>query len=642
MSSIADIYRKIETIQDVSVDRAMAAALPTSDPVDRVRMVLLLLKRNRPDGVIGLILHYHLLVPQLQRIIEQQAAHLFRPLREAAGRADSIGAANAIRIIQASASTRLAYLVCEKLRHVPNQLHELAAQCLLDMARAAQTDRGATRRPRIDAESSVFLQSAIAEAVGAFGRHGRLEVLVAMAAMLSRPMSASLAHLGHAKHPAVDAMKQLLVRPEQIEVRQSLLGLLCVSTLKEAVLDGLHYTSRTATLGQALTSAHLLLLAPIRLALGHVTAAEMLWPKVAEFKHWPASQSRGLAAWATTLSTDRLAKVHRLSMLRDSPDTTTRLFGLKRLLELGADGPQDPILGVIASYCNDSEPRIIRIAVGQLIRFKYPRLPKLLASLVQSKHEQVRRVASRRLAPVGFDRLWQGWPRLNRVRRTEAGRALLKINPNFHQMLADKLLVQDRATRLRALSMICNLNQGSFFTAALAQLTEHDDGHIASAAVKALGSSEGEVASYAIEQALQHEDERVRSNAVEALAVIGAAEHIDQLTEIAEAGENRAKATAIGALMDLRPTEALLGLRDMLEDDRSEHRISALWLIQELGVLEVARQVAEMSIADADPQVKEQADRVIKALISSVEPTKVQTSVATEAQTGMSRREDSS
>ena len=116
MPGIVEIYRQIETIQDVAVDRAMAAALPTADPDGLGRMVHLLLERNRPDGVIGLILHYHLLAPPLQRIIEHQAAHLFRPLREAAGRADSTGPANAIRIIQASATTRLAYLVCEKLR----------------------------------------------------------------------------------------------------------------------------------------------------------------------------------------------------------------------------------------------------------------------------------------------------------------------------------------------------------------------------------------------------------------------------------------------------------------------------------------------------------------------------------------------
>ena len=483
------------------------------------------------------------------------------------------------------------------------------------MARAAQTDRGGAWRPRIDAESATFLQSAIADAVGTFGRHGRREVLVAMSAMLPRAMTGSLAHLAHAEHPAVDAMKQLLTKPQQLEVRQSLLALLCVSTLKEAALDGLRYASRTSLLGQVLTSTHLLLLAPARRALARLTAAEMLWPKVSEFNKWPASQSRGLAAWATALSTDRLAKIHRLSVLRDSPDTATRLFGLKRLLELGADGPQDPVLGVIAAYCDDPDPSVIRIAIGQLMRLKYPQLPKLLATLIQSKHEQVRRFACRRLAPVGFVRLWAG---LATSESGAAGRSWTgssQDRPEFPSDVGRQAPAPGPRDTLAGTIHDRRAEPGFFlYRGAGTTGPETDDGHVASAAVKALGSAEGQAASSSIEQALQHEDERVRSNAIEALVSLGVAERVEQLAEIAGADENRPKATAIGALMDLRPAEALQVLQEMLEDNRSEHRVSALWLIQELGVLEVARQVAEMSIGDADPLVKQRADRVIQGL----------------------------
>jgi len=76
---------------------------------------------------------------------------------------------------------------------------------------------------------------------------------------------------------------------------------------------------------------------------------------------------------------------------------------------------------------------------------------------------------------------------------------------------------------------------------------------------------------------------------------------------------------AIKALLELRAKDALPSLTRMLGDNRSEHRISALWLIDELGILQLARLVAEISLNDSDDKVKQRASRVIQHLIEDLD-----------------------
>ena len=81
MPDLATFYRRIESLEDPSVDRAMAAALPTAEHGAQRLLVPALLRRNRTEGTTGLILNYHLLPDDLQQAIDLQAADLFGPLR---------------------------------------------------------------------------------------------------------------------------------------------------------------------------------------------------------------------------------------------------------------------------------------------------------------------------------------------------------------------------------------------------------------------------------------------------------------------------------------------------------------------------------------------------------------------------------
>ena len=227
-------------------------------------------------------------------------------------------------------------------------------------------------------------------------------------------------------------------------------------------------------------------------------------------------------------------------------------------------------------------------------------------------------LAAAELAPLGFERLWSAWPALSAAQQLAAGRALIKLDPNLPRHIGARLNQEDHDTRMRALAIIRRLRQGRFFVQTLEALIEDPDVRVASAAVQALGNGGCGSAVDTLHAALGHTDSRVRANAVEALHELRSSEHLPELLRMARQDENRPRANAIGALLESHADEAAHLLRDMLADQRPDQRVSALWLIDHLEIVQVARQVAEMSISDPDPSVRRRARRVIQHLIGSL------------------------
>ncbi len=296
----------------------------------------------------------------------------------------------------------------------------------------------------------------------------------------------------------------------------------------------------------------------------------------------------------------------------------TRFSALRQLILLdNAPDAQVSPRTIIATFLDDPHPAIATVALRHLLKVAWDGLPRTLARLVNSPHLAVRRLASQRLAPLAFARLWDAWPRMDHDRQLVAGRAMLKIDPDFIAHLADKLALPRRPERLRAITIIHTLNQAPLFESALLALATGPDEVVAATAISALGGLTTDAALSSIEAALTHTDARVRANAVEALAQAQSARHITQLMSMARSDVGRPRANAIKALLAMRAGEALSALTTMLDDHQPDQRISALWLVETLGLLDVARQVAEMSLTDPEPRVKARADRVITRLLAA-------------------------
>lgn len=624
MKPIQLIYQELRYQHDPSVDGALAAALSTADEASLRFLALTILERKQPQGTVGLIHNYHLLPEDIQAQIIAISGDLYRPLREAATSKNNQGPINAIQIIALSKRPRLTYLVAERLIHGPAVLRGAASACLLQLAQWSATDTPNDIPPRIDSESASYLLKSIDDAIGAFGTHFQQPVLQAMAAVSPRYLPGAMRNFADWHHPVVEPVRKLLERPEDAATRRLLLILGRLPTLMNAALMGIHSSVQANKLGEVLESAHMLLIASMQRNILRLSDPDRFWPQPQQIMQMPPHQSRALARWVMALPLEPAERVVRLSMLNRSGDPGTRLAALRQLLVLGRD-PQAEIQGVNAAICgytNDTDAAIARIALRHLICCKWKDLAQLLLRLVNNGQPQVQKLASQYLSSVGFDRLWNAWPRLETKQQLAAGRAMIKIDPQFHKHVGDKLCFVDRPTRLRALAIIHVLNQGPTFEKALITLARDKDEVVASAAVRALGTTPSPVVIETLQASLEHNDSRVRANAVEALQETTSTDHIEQIIEMARNDEPRPRANAINALMELRSAEAMSSLAGMLAHQDSEFRTSALWLVDHMGLIAVARQVAEMSLDDPSDKVRTQAQVVVQRLIEQMSSTK--------------------
>ncbi len=620
---IDQLYEHLETIRDVSVDRALAAALPTADAAALTRIARLLLTRGEPAGTIGLVLHFHRLPRALQQEVVAHVPALYRPLREAAGRTRGEGPANVVEIVHRAADAHLTYLVADQLRHNDEPLRRRASACLLELAYRAATSDDPDVLPSFDATAAGYIASALDEAVRAYARHKQEPVLLAAMAMLPRPVPGLATLLERdRRHPAVRAAAKLIERAEHWPAVRAAVALIHLDPLRPACCTGLRRAAAAGQAGSALAHHHLLCIGAVAHAVARIDRPQSLLPRPEQLPHLPPHEARGLGAWLSSLGFEPGERIAQLAGLATLPDAAARLFALRRLMQLADDAGAASVAAAhdaIADACDDAALPTARLALRYLIARRYAGLSRLLARLLNSPHPTLRRIAADQLAPLGFARLWELWPKLEASRRLAAAQALIKIDPNFHRQLAEKLRVDDRRARLRALSMIHGLNQGPFFEAALVELAASDDEVVASAAVRALGSAEGPAAVESLEAALEHPDARVRANAVEALSQVRSTRHVQKLVHMAQADDaGRPRANAIDALMQMRTSDAIQGLARMLADPRATHRASALWLVQHAQMLTLARYVAEMSLNDPDADIRGRAKRVIGDMIEQL------------------------
>jgi len=349
--------------------------------------------------------------------------------------------------------------------------------------------------------------------------------------------------------------------------------------------------------------------------LRHVHRVEHLAPRGSELAALDRESHQRLPRWVGALSMPRSDLCEALAAVAASPDRMARLLALRELIALNDEQADEQI----AAMCFDANPAIARIALRHLLRRRWRGLSQIMVRLIGSANQELRQIVERQLGPIGFERFWRNWPTIAPATRTAAGRALMKIDPSFAKLLSRRMQSEIADDRLRAVMIVRELGQETQFESQLLARARDSDERVASAAVKALsafGSSRPIVD--ALTESLDHTDDRVRSNAVEALEAIGHVKPVaDSLAALAEDGANRSRATAIKALLELPMSQALPQLERMLADGDDHHRVSALWVVEKMGLLPVVHRVASLAQHDPEPRVRRRAVRVVRDLAAA-------------------------
>ena len=129
MSRLLEIYEELKSINDHTVDQALAAALPSADPQAAQLICQQLLERDHAQGSVALVEQFHRLPAEIQASMIQRVDRLYGPLRKAANLKDAQPAMNVIQIVDHARAGRLTYLVVEQLYHRPDEVRRAAAGC---------------------------------------------------------------------------------------------------------------------------------------------------------------------------------------------------------------------------------------------------------------------------------------------------------------------------------------------------------------------------------------------------------------------------------------------------------------------------------------------------------------------------------
>jgi hypothetical protein len=491
----------------------------------------------------------------------------------------------------------------------------------------------------------------VLDAVDRFAHHQQDAALFAFAELAGGPMSLQDSAFCEFAHPASRRFSKLIRQAEDPAVIRNLFAFLHVPGISMAVPHALTALAQRGRIDLALRSAHLLMLSGSRKALAKATRpqsqgattrsplavrqtasemaddagsevklfkAETILPHREALLRMPASALRSLPQLVSSLPLSATRQIDYLAHFTAVPDDIARLIALRQMIEMKSIVDRDALALVVSRFCKDASEPIAKLAARFVLANKPTNLTDMLLQFATSPHAKVQAIASRQLGPIAFEWFWQAWSKLGVQHRRAAGSAMMKLVVDFHDKIKDQLLSKDKTDCLRAQSMVADLNQNLLFEEELIALTKRDDARVVASAVKGLGAIQSAASQAQVEVMLDHEDARVRANAIEALGLSGAHRQRDRLEQMGDVDAGRPRANALAELSRTNAPKAIEGVRRMLRDDQPGQRISALWLVQELGIMSVVGDVGEMALSDVDPQVRSRAGQTVKGLLDGV------------------------
>lgn len=604
----AALVLALDRIADPLVDRSMAAALPHAEPDTQAELVARLLARGLAGALEEAVVAYPALGDRAREGLRAAASRLGKPMRGALQRAEPTAG---LALLSDAADPSMADLLARPLRRSEAEVAERAGAVLLELATAAS---GATplRALRI-------LDETVSAAVADYATHRQPAVVLALLTRLPARLNGWDA-LSRPTSPALEPARRLLEQAGHPAARRALLPVLAEPHLASAARAGLHACLRRGSLREVLDP----LVAAPALAdpavCRRLAAADALREAAREAAATVLADPE-IDASAATLFSLLLPETSDAVVARcgEHPRLAMRASALIAQTHRGAAegtpqaAPADDAMVEIAS--TDSDEAAARLAARVALRRHRDRVCDIATGWLNSPHPSVRRLAQARVAPQGFDWLWDRWPKLPDAARHEMATALIKIDRRLHHRLAARLDQPDEAVRCRALRIIHDLNQGVFFQDRLTQLAGSVNPAVASAAVRAMGTAESPESAHALRDALTHPDARIRASAVEAIARRGMTDATPAVARVTQDDDAEPRAHAIAALHQTHPDSAIDALHAMLDDERTGHRNRALWLIESMGMVEMARQVAEMSLSDPALAVRQRATAVVAELM---------------------------
>ncbi|WP_428937426.1 HEAT repeat domain-containing protein [Fontivita pretiosa] len=666
------IDRLIEALvqtENAAADQVLLEALRLGEEPEKLAALDGLIRRDSVSALCAVVGLYEQLPAAVQQQILNQIRH-FHPAVRQCGRSDDHDLRRAaMKLIALARQAKLAYVLSENLHDTDEELSKPATEAMVALARWISTetrrlqqncafgDRGSGTEPAAsDAnpataahaalstdqlesylavmEARPEIEAAVARAMDVHRGRQTQELLRAALLLCDWPGSRTLAILQTSKHGGQSAMVRRLQQPPASEHVEAFLLGATHGGLRSHFGVVFSHIEEAPVLDALLRRTHWLRDHQLQICMHQVTRG--VWWGQQELKRdidrRPSQDAVRIGEWIAASGMHDTMQDQLLEILREHArdDFASRL----RLLRIAARRKRGGSVLLLRSFLHDTDERLVRMAAREIIRRRPLDYENMLLQLMTGAAASVRRVISRAIGHEGFDQFWQRFDQMDKPTRRQAGRAMLKLLPDAVQRLSRRLAGGTVEQRVKAMQIVHELGIAPALRQVILPLCSHPNPRVRSKAILLIGqtsliatdaaaaSDQAASGQVLLDKVLHDADPRVRANAIEVLEARGSPEYVALLTQRARSSHNRERANAIKALHKLRVGTASAQLLAMLRDDRPEHRISALWVLRQIGWWQLLNEVGRLAKADGNLRVRRYALGVLRNVADLIQNSK--------------------
>ncbi|HUW83826.1 MAG TPA: hypothetical protein VMZ31_13640 [Phycisphaerae bacterium] len=623
------IYSYLLQTENPSADRALAAALAEVEAAFAEPVVQTILARGAA-GADGLIRFFHRLPSAVKNLVVHEVARLREPLHRVGRASDTLGRSNVYRIVAHAKSIELAGLLTVGLRDSAPEVRCAAAEALRELADqylttgeqsadetvhdpvgllagqlgSASAERGKERK---------ILLAVLQEGLNSLGVHRRPEVIeTAMwfAMQLERMLQA---HVAAAGDQHIEVIGELLRREPTPRMAAFVCLALGWSRVRQVAADVIAQAKDGLFLRSLLSHKDRFCKPVAQYGLAEVRRLVWLERDPGLIRRLSSDQQVAAMAIISASAIDERLKLLVAQDVLLSGTREAQRIALECLLANGRDETTDTLRQVLA--WDDEE--FTEAALVELLRRSPPDLPALVIQQLTSRSPRVRQLAAQHAASYSFERYWQAFDDLPPDARVSAGRAVLKLVPDFVDRLVRKLEEGRSDEILRALQAADDLNLLKSLSSTLARLERHHSQSVRAAAARALGKLDKQQqtrAQQAVDEASAAQPQASSEQQASPHAAVSpervADNKLGELERMLSAPETEARADAVRQLLHTQIVPATAILIDLLTDENVSRRQCGLELIEETRLAAMMAHVLGMARHEPDPSLRQRAQNV--------------------------------
>jgi HEAT repeat protein len=661
--------------ENEAADDLLLQALRLGAPGEQNVALDALLKRKTSHGLKGVIADYDALTEPLQERIIHQIKQFHQVLGECGRSSEVRLRLAAMKLIAVGRQGKLAYVLSENLHDSDEIFSKAACEAIVALARWVATETRRLQRAAEDAETRGHgdaekspeaisesprprvpasepesdgdaddrlrtygelvtqrpeIESAVARAINLHrGRHSQ-DLLRAALLLADWAGSKTLAILQTARHGGQSAMLRRLQQPPASEHVEAFLLAGARGSLRAHFASVFSRIDEAPVLDAMLRRTYWLKDQQLQTSMHQVNRG--MWWDLGELardlERRNAVEGSLIGQWLAVSGIHDVEQDERLALLLDHASKAAEaapqasLAARLRLLRIAMQRKRGASVRLIRTMLSDPDERIVRMAAREIVRRRPADFENMLLKLMAGAPASVRAVIGRAIGQAGFENYWQRFDKLDKATRQQAGKAMLKLLPDAQQRLQRRALSGPPEQRVKAMQIAQELGIAEGLQHILGQLCADPSARVRSKATAVLGQIPGASTGPLIDRLMNDADARVRANAIEVLENRPDQQVVQTLAERALAANGRERGNAIKALCRMKVGTASKQLLTMLRDERPEHRISALWVLRQIGWWQLINEVGQLAKADGNMRVRRYALGVLKAVAELVREQK--------------------